>query len=66
LQRARFSFLAASACILAALACTENPNGVKVLHRTAAVVTPTGTLDQNIVDVLKLLPKGLETAATTR
>ena len=66
MQRSRFSTLAVLVLVLAAVACSENPNEIKLLGRTSAVVAPTGTLDQNIVDVLKLFPKGLETAATTR
>ncbi|HEY8832311.1 MAG TPA: hypothetical protein VIM21_07360 [Gemmatimonadaceae bacterium] len=65
--RARFSFLAASLFALALAACSENPNELKsfVGHRTSLIQPPT-TLDQGIVDILGLFPKGLETAATTR
>jgi hypothetical protein len=54
--------------LLFALACSDNPLGGTRAVRTnpTGVISPTGTLDENIVAILALLPKGLETAATTR
>jgi len=53
---------------LFALACSDNPAGSKpgVPRGASFSITPTGTLDQEILRILDLLPKGLETAATTR
>jgi hypothetical protein len=54
--------------LLFALACSDNPVGEPraVQTTSTSVISPTGSLDQNIVAILALLPKGLETAATTR
>jgi hypothetical protein len=54
--------------LLFAVACSDNPAANKLAAPRGAgfEITPNGTLDQNIVTILALLPKGLETAATTR
>lgn len=60
--------LASPALLLLALACSDNPagNGLRMPRSGSFAITPSGTLDENIVGILALLPKGLETAATTR
>lgn len=48
-------------------ACSENPAALKHAPlNTSATITPTGSLDQTILQILSLYPKGLETAATAR
>ena len=60
--------LACSTVLVVAAACSRDATGIKLHAPTngSVVVTPQGTLDDNILLVLALLPKGLETAATTR
>ncbi|MEA2765151.1 MAG: hypothetical protein QOK07_1555 [Gemmatimonadaceae bacterium] len=67
MKLSRLSFLAASLFVLAGIACSENPNATKLFtgRRTSILATP-ATLDQGVMEVLSLFPKGLETAATTR
>jgi hypothetical protein len=54
--------------LLFAVACSDNPAASKLAPPRGAgyEITPIGNLDQNIITILALLPKGLETAATTR
>jgi hypothetical protein len=60
MQRTRFSILACLLCFFAAVACSENPNAIKLFsRRTSAVVTPTATLDQSIDQLIALFPKDL-------
>jgi hypothetical protein len=67
LKPSRLSFLAASLVVLAAVACSENPNATKLFGgRHASILDTPASLDQGVVEVLSLFPKGLETAATTR
>jgi hypothetical protein len=48
-------------------ACSESPSSLKSAPiRAALTITPSGTLDQSVLGILALYPKGLETAATTR
>ena len=66
-MKTRFALLV-TPLLLFAVACSDNPAASKLAVPRGAgfEITPTGTLDQNIVAILTLLPKGLETAATTR
>jgi probable HAF family extracellular repeat protein len=53
--------------IVALAACSENPNALKqVSGAKNLTITPTISLDQSVLQILSLYPKGLETAATTR
>lgn len=67
-MKTRFAMLVTPFLLLFAVACSDNPAGSKLgVPRGASFsITPTGTLDQEILRILDLLPKGLETAATTR
>jgi len=67
-MKTRFALLVTPLLLLFAVACSDNPAASKLAAPRGAgfEITPTGTLDQNIVTILTLLPKGLETAATTR
>ena len=67
-MKTRFALLVTPLFLLFAVACSDNPAGSKLAppRRAGFEITPSGTLDQNIVAILALLPKGLETAATTR
>src|SRR5215210_6728414 len=64
----RSPVLAVPVCLLFALACSDSPTSSKSLlpGSSSVIIVPTGTLDQNIIQILTLFPKGLETAATTR
>jgi hypothetical protein len=67
LRRTHLSFLAGIVCVLAAVGCSENPSGAKLFGEPRASVLPAPpTLDQGVLEILGLFPKGLETAATTR
>ena len=68
MQRTRFSILAGFLYLFAVVACSDNTTGIKPVPRASksAVVTLAGTLDQNVVAILALFPKGLANAATTR
>ena len=68
MRRARFSVPAFLLCLFAVVACSENPAELKQLSgsRAAVVIAPTQTLDQSVVAILTLFPKGLATAATAR
>ena len=67
-MKTRFAMLVTPVLLLFALACSDNPAGSKrgVPAGGSFAITPSGTLDQEIIAILALLPKGLETAATTR
>jgi hypothetical protein len=66
LKPSRLSFLAAL-LVVAAVACSENPNATKLFSgRRASLLDTPASLDQGVMEVLSLFPKGLETAATTR
>jgi hypothetical protein len=68
-MKTRFAILVTPLLLLFAVACSDNPAGSKQLAAPRGAgfeITPTGNLDQEIVTILTLLPKGLETAATTR
>ena len=67
-MKTRLALLVTPLLLLFAVACSDNPAASKLAAPRGAgfEITPTGTLDQNIVTILTLLPKGLETAATTR
>jgi hypothetical protein len=66
-MKARFATLGVPICLVFALACSDTTNVRPTLARgSALIIVPTGTLDQNIMQILALFPKGLETAATTR
>jgi probable HAF family extracellular repeat protein len=60
LGRTQIFLLAGSLCVLTAIACSENPNDVKLQSRTSAVITPTETLDQSINRLLALFPRNLD------
>ena len=67
MQRKATWSLASIAVLLLFAACSENPNALKSGARNPALlVTPPGSLDENVLKILALYPKGLETAATTR
>ena len=63
-----FSAAAAATVLSFTLGCSDNATGVNKSppSPSSLIISPSGTLDQNIVTILALLPKGLETAATTR
>jgi hypothetical protein len=67
-MKTRFALLVTPLLLLFAVACSDNPAASKLAAPRGAgfEVTPSGTLDQEIMTILALLPKGLETAATTR
>jgi len=67
-MKTRFALLVTPLLLLFAVACSDNPAASKLAAPRGAgfEITPAGTLDQEIVTILALLPKGLETAATTR
>jgi len=67
-MKTRFALLVTPLLLLFAVACSDNPAASqRAAPRGAGFdITPAGTLDQEIVTILALLPKGLETAATTR
>src|SRR5687767_9097019 len=63
----RSSVLAIPLCLLFALACSDSPTGRSFRPAISSlIIEPSGTLDQNVIEILALFPKGLETAATTR
>jgi hypothetical protein len=67
-MKTRFALLVTPFLLLFALACSDNPAASKLAAPRGASreVFPTGSLDDEIMRILALLPKGLETAATTR
>jgi probable HAF family extracellular repeat protein len=66
-MKTRFALLVTPFLLLYALACSDNPAASKIaVPRGSFAITPQGSLDYNIMTILALLPKGLETAATTR
>src|SRR5258708_84739 len=60
--------LASPFLLILGVACSENPAGgtLTVPNTSSFEITPTHDLDYEINAILTLLPKGLETAATTR
>jgi probable HAF family extracellular repeat protein len=67
MRRTLFSIATGSFFLLTVASCKENPNEVKVVAPgVSSVISPPATLDQGVVEILSLFPKGLETAATTR
>jgi hypothetical protein len=67
-MKSRFAVLVTPFLLSFALACSDNPAASKlgVPRGPSFSITPSGTLDDEIIRILTLLPKGLETAATTR
>jgi hypothetical protein len=67
-MKTRFALLVSPFLLLFALACSDNPAASKLgVPRGASFSIPlSGDLNQDILNILTLLPKGLETAATTR
>src|SRR6266550_4343841 len=66
-MKARLATLAGSACVLFTFACSDSTTSRPTLPGSSSdIIVPIGTLDQNIIQILTLFPKGLETAATTR
>jgi hypothetical protein len=71
MRRLHTRFFFGFALLIWAAACSDNNAGVTAApgEMRAALMDPApppGTLDDNIIGLLALLPKGLETAATTR
>ncbi|HJQ53486.1 MAG TPA: hypothetical protein VJ825_06555 [Gemmatimonadaceae bacterium] len=65
MQRGVWWLLAGSVVVLAA--CSDSPSALKSAPTAASfLVTPPGNLDQSVLAILSLYPKGLETAAATR
>lgn len=65
MQRGKWWLLAGSVVILGA--CSDSPSALKSAPTAASfLVTPPGNLDQSVLAILSLYPRGLETAATTR
>ncbi|HET7613330.1 MAG TPA: hypothetical protein VFK26_05345 [Gemmatimonadaceae bacterium] len=65
MQRGKLWMLAG--CVVILGACSDSPSALKPAPTTASfLVTPPGNLDQSVLAILSLYPKGLETAATTR
>ena len=61
----RFRLLGVVAAALAVAACNDSvstPTSLRPDQIRSAVITPTGTLDQNIQSLLSLWPTGLETS----
>jgi hypothetical protein len=66
-MKTSFALLAGSVCLLTSFACSDSTSIRSKLPRNSQVIiVPTGTLDENIIQILTLFPKGLETAATVR
>lgn len=63
----RSALLVSALCSVFALACSDSTSSRPQLPaKSAIIIVPTGTLDQNITPILALFPTGLETAATIR
>ena len=67
-MKTRFALLVTPLLLLFAVACSDNPAASKLgVPRGASFSVPlSGDLNQDILNILALLPRGLETAATTR
>jgi probable HAF family extracellular repeat protein len=66
-MRSRSRWSVAGLLMVVLVACSENPNALKHVPDAANLtITPTISLDQSVLEILSLYPKGLETAATTR
>ncbi|MGZ3502146.1 MAG: hypothetical protein ACXWMR_12620 [Gemmatimonadaceae bacterium] len=66
-MKMRFAMLVGPVCLLFLFACSDSTSIKRgVPGASSVIITPIGTLDQNIIQILALFPKGLETAATTR
>ena len=66
-MKTRFITLLSVPCLLFALACSDSTSSRPELRGSSQlIIVPTGTLDQNILQILALFPNGLETAATVR
>jgi len=66
-MKTRFITLLSVPCMLFALACSDSTSSRPELRGSSGlIIVPTGTLDQNILQILALFPTGLETAATVR